>query len=226
MMARFDSANAAYGESYLLVTILACVLGGINPSGGFGRVGGLVIALVILQLISTACVLLNFSQFLTLALWGGILLAVAAVAAVLRDYFGFFWKASTMPRFAQQGHHRHRRGLGHRARDGAALRGSEGAILALVRHRHRGAAASTAPRAALPESRLRAASRRRRQAGRRRSADCRRAVEAFGGPRRGLQQRRRRQFRLRHRNLAGGLGPGDRDDLCAVFHGCRAAIPH
>ena len=86
MMARFDSANAAYGESYLLVTILACVLGGISPTGGFGRVGGLVIALVILQLISTACVLLDLSQFLTLALWGGILLAVG-LSGILKDQF-------------------------------------------------------------------------------------------------------------------------------------------
>lgn len=88
MMARFNSANAAYGESYLLVTILAAVLGGVSPSGGFGKVVGLVFALVILQLISTAFNLLNFSQFLTLAIWGGTLIAVAAVAR-LRDYFGF-----------------------------------------------------------------------------------------------------------------------------------------
>lgn len=80
MMARFNSANAAYGESYLLVTILAAVLGGISPSGGFGKVGGLVLALIILQLISTAFNLLNLSQFLTLAIWGGTLIAVAAVA--------------------------------------------------------------------------------------------------------------------------------------------------
>lgn len=82
MLARFNSANASYGESYLLVTILACVLGGISPTGGFGRVGGLVLALVVLQLISTACVLLDLSQFLTLAIWGGILLAVSLIAAV------------------------------------------------------------------------------------------------------------------------------------------------
>ena len=31
----------SYGESYLLVTILASVLGGINPDGGFGRIIGL-----------------------------------------------------------------------------------------------------------------------------------------------------------------------------------------
>jgi ribose/xylose/arabinose/galactoside ABC-type transport system permease subunit len=87
MMARFNSANAAYGESYLLVTILAAVLGGVAPSGGFGKVAGLIFALVILQLISTAFNLLNFSQFVTLAIWGGTLIAVAA-AARLRGYFG------------------------------------------------------------------------------------------------------------------------------------------
>jgi ribose/xylose/arabinose/galactoside ABC-type transport system permease subunit len=79
MLARFNSANAAYGESYLLITILAAVLGGVDPFGGFGRVGGLMLALVILQVISSAFNLLNISQFLTLAIWGGILIAVAAV---------------------------------------------------------------------------------------------------------------------------------------------------
>lgn len=86
MMARFNSANAAYGESYLLVTILAAVLGGVSPSGGFGKVGGLVLALIILQLISTSFNLLDISQFLTLAIWGGILLIVAAVSR-LRSLF-------------------------------------------------------------------------------------------------------------------------------------------
>jgi simple sugar transport system permease protein len=79
MLARFNSANAAYGESYLLVTILAAVLGGVDPFGGFGSVSGLLLALVILQVISSAFNLLNLSQFLTLAIWGGILIAVAAV---------------------------------------------------------------------------------------------------------------------------------------------------
>ena len=86
MMARFNSANAAYGESYLLVTILAAVLGGVSPSGGFGKVGGLILALIILQLISTSFNLLDFSQFLTLAIWGGTLIVVAAVSR-LRSLF-------------------------------------------------------------------------------------------------------------------------------------------
>jgi simple sugar transport system permease protein len=54
MMARFNSANADYGQSYLLVTILAAVLGGIDPMGEFGKVSGLVLALIALQLVSSA----------------------------------------------------------------------------------------------------------------------------------------------------------------------------
>jgi len=83
MLARFNSANAAYGESYLLVTILAAVLGGIDPMGGFGKVSGVVLALVILQVISTAFNLLDLSQFLALAIWGGTLIATAGLKTLL-----------------------------------------------------------------------------------------------------------------------------------------------
>jgi ribose/xylose/arabinose/galactoside ABC-type transport system permease subunit len=41
------------------------VLGGTDPFGGFGKVGGLILALIILQVISSAFNLLGFSQFLT-----------------------------------------------------------------------------------------------------------------------------------------------------------------
>jgi simple sugar transport system permease protein/ribose transport system permease protein len=84
MMARFNSASASYGESYLLVTILACVLGGIDPYGGVGRASGLILALIVLQLISSAFNLLGFSPFLALATWGMILLMTAAIAAWIR----------------------------------------------------------------------------------------------------------------------------------------------
>ncbi|MEO8523757.1 MAG: ABC transporter permease [Caldimonas sp.] len=86
MMARFNSANAAYGESYLLVTILAAVLGGVNPFGGFGKVGGLVMALVLLQVISSAFNLLDFSPFLTLAIWGALIIAVTALGVLLENF--------------------------------------------------------------------------------------------------------------------------------------------
>ena len=59
MMAKFNSAKAGYGESYLLVTILASVLGGINPDGGFGRILGLVLALIVLQMLESGLNLLG-----------------------------------------------------------------------------------------------------------------------------------------------------------------------
>ena len=79
MMARFNSAGANIAQSYLLITILAAILGGIDPYGGFGRIDGLVLSLAILQMISSGFNLLGFSEHLTLALWGVTLLAVMSV---------------------------------------------------------------------------------------------------------------------------------------------------
>ena len=78
MIARFNSARSGYGSSYLLVTVLASVLGGVNPDGGFGAVGGLAVALVVLQVISSGLNLLGLSSHLSMTLWGIILLAVIA----------------------------------------------------------------------------------------------------------------------------------------------------
>ena len=61
MMARFNSARMGYGDSYLLLTVLAIILGGTDPFGGFGRVSGVVTALVVLQVIATGLNLMNVS---------------------------------------------------------------------------------------------------------------------------------------------------------------------
>lgn len=82
MMARFNSAGADIAQSYLLITILAAILGGIDPYGGFGRVTGLFVSLIILQTISSGFNLLGFSQHLTLALWGATLIAVMAAKRI------------------------------------------------------------------------------------------------------------------------------------------------
>jgi ribose/xylose/arabinose/galactoside ABC-type transport system permease subunit len=76
MISRFNSAKSDYGESYLLVTVLASVLGGTSVYGGFGKVTGLVLALVILQIVSSGLNLLQVNAFLTRAIWGLILAAV------------------------------------------------------------------------------------------------------------------------------------------------------
>ena len=49
-----------------------------RPIGGFGRIGGLVLALFVLQVLSSGCNLLGFSQHLTLAIWGMTLIGAMA----------------------------------------------------------------------------------------------------------------------------------------------------
>ena len=79
MISRFNSAKSGYGNSYLLVTILAAVLGGVSSDGGFGKVSGVLIALVTLQLVSSGFNLLRVSSFLTTAIWGFVMIAVMVI---------------------------------------------------------------------------------------------------------------------------------------------------
>lgn len=78
MMARFNSASAGYAQSYLLVTVLAAILGGVDPFGGFGKVSGLFFALIVLQVISSGLNLLGIDPQLTQAMWGGTMILVMA----------------------------------------------------------------------------------------------------------------------------------------------------
>jgi simple sugar transport system permease protein len=86
ILATFNSASADYAQSYLLVTILAAVLGGIDPFGGFGTVTGLMLALAILQVISSGFNQFGLSNYLTVAIWGAVLILVVMVQTI-RPYF-------------------------------------------------------------------------------------------------------------------------------------------
>ncbi|MGQ9622465.1 MAG: ABC transporter permease [Candidatus Caldatribacteriaceae bacterium] len=83
MISRFNAAQADYGKSYLLLTVLACVLGGVDPAGGFGRIPGVVVSIVVLQIVATGFNLLGLSSHLASALWGLILLGVIAANRML-----------------------------------------------------------------------------------------------------------------------------------------------
>jgi simple sugar transport system permease protein len=85
MISRFNSAKADYGKSYLLMTVLASVLGGVSAAGGFGKVSGLVIALVILQVVSSGFNLMGMNPFLTVALWGIILILVMVIKFLIEQ---------------------------------------------------------------------------------------------------------------------------------------------
>ncbi|OVZ89673.1 ABC transporter permease [Yersinia alsatica] len=82
MMSKLNSAKASYGESLLLITILATVLGGVNPDGGFGKIFGIVLALFLLQMLESGLNIMGVSSYITMALWGSLLLAFIFIKGV------------------------------------------------------------------------------------------------------------------------------------------------
>ena len=88
MMARFNSARMGYGDSYLLLTILAIVLGGTNPFGGVGKVSRVFCALLVLQVIATGLSLLGVSLHFNLAVWG-----ITLILALAFKFFKEKWSA-------------------------------------------------------------------------------------------------------------------------------------
>jgi ribose/xylose/arabinose/galactoside ABC-type transport system permease subunit len=85
-LARTNSASPAYGSSYLLLTILIAVLGGVSVAGGSGRVAGVVLALITLQMLSTGFNMILIgtgnSNFFKSFAWGLLLLAVVSGSRV------------------------------------------------------------------------------------------------------------------------------------------------
>ncbi len=53
MLANYNSARADYGAVYTLQCVLIVVLGGVSPTGGKGRLSGVLLAIVVLQILSS-----------------------------------------------------------------------------------------------------------------------------------------------------------------------------
>jgi simple sugar transport system permease protein len=88
MAARFNSVRVGHGEAMLLITVLACFLGGVDPFGGHGRVVPVVIALFILQVLSSGLNLIGANQHLATAVWGLFLIAVMVMRSErVRSFF-------------------------------------------------------------------------------------------------------------------------------------------
>ena len=84
VMSRANSAKADYGSSYLLLAVLIAVLGGVNPYGGYGRVIGVVLAVLSMQFLSSGLNMLQVSNFARELIWGALLIAVMLVNTVER----------------------------------------------------------------------------------------------------------------------------------------------
>jgi simple sugar transport system permease protein len=80
VLGRTNSANVNFGGSYVLLAIVIAVLGGVNPSGGAGRIVGVALAVIALQLLSTGLNMLLAqyagANFFKEFAWGLLLLLV------------------------------------------------------------------------------------------------------------------------------------------------------
>ncbi|MEC5318358.1 ABC transporter permease [Brenneria populi subsp. brevivirga] len=102
MMARFNSARMGYGDSYLLLTVLAIVLGGTDPFGGVGKVSHVFCALLVLQVIATGLSLLGVSLHFNLAVWGFTL-----IFALAFKFFKHRWQARRAMRLNRKRYQQH-----------------------------------------------------------------------------------------------------------------------
>lgn len=83
MLANYNSAKADYGVAYTLLTVLIVVLGGVNPNGGSGKLAGVVLAIVILQVLSSGLNMFpNISNFYRPLIWGAVLLFVVSTSSM------------------------------------------------------------------------------------------------------------------------------------------------
>lgn len=76
VMSRANSAKADYGSSYLLLAVLIAVLGGVNPYGGYGKVIGVVLAVLSMQFLSSGLNMIGISNFARELIWGVLLIFV------------------------------------------------------------------------------------------------------------------------------------------------------
>jgi len=88
IMSRANSAKADYGSSYLLLAVLIAVLGGVNPYGGYGRVMGVVLAVLSMQFLSSGLNMLQVSNFARELIWGALLIFVMVVNTTDWSRFG------------------------------------------------------------------------------------------------------------------------------------------
>lgn len=76
ILSRVNSAKVGYGESYLLQTMIVCVIGGIHPNGGRGTVKGVLIAIIFMQILSSAFTIMSLSPYTKKLIYGAMLILV------------------------------------------------------------------------------------------------------------------------------------------------------
>lgn len=76
ILARTNTANADYGSTYIMQSILVCVLGGVSPKGGSGKVTGILLATLTIQMLSSGLNIMNVNTYLKQLVYGTLLIVM------------------------------------------------------------------------------------------------------------------------------------------------------
>ena len=77
MLANYNSARSDYGSVYTLQCILIVVLGGVSPTGGKGRISGVLLSIILLSLLEAGINRFpQISSYYITLIWGAVLLLV------------------------------------------------------------------------------------------------------------------------------------------------------
>ncbi len=77
--ARVGSNTAATGDGYELDAIAACVIGGVSFTGGVGKIRGVIMGVILLQIINAALIFLDVPGSITYIVRGSIILVACAI---------------------------------------------------------------------------------------------------------------------------------------------------
>jgi ribose/xylose/arabinose/galactoside ABC-type transport system permease subunit len=92
LSAYYSAARADMGDVLLLTTIAMVVLGGVSIFGGEGRMGGVIVAVLLLGLLRQGMLIAGFSDMVTSMLTGAILIGSIAIRNIFSTRVGGFGK--------------------------------------------------------------------------------------------------------------------------------------
>lgn len=93
MLANYNSARADYGSNYLLQSILIVVLGGVSPTGGKGKISGVLIAVLLVKALETGINRFpQISSYYISLIWGAVLLLVMVMNYITEHNIRLFKK--------------------------------------------------------------------------------------------------------------------------------------
>ena len=79
LIAQANSAKSGYGSGFLIQSIIAVILGGIDPAGGLGSIAGVIIGILIIQMIQSGFNMMGMNIFWTNIIFGTVLIIVMII---------------------------------------------------------------------------------------------------------------------------------------------------